>query len=276
MRIVVFSFLLFLLFFSKAIAMGPMRYTVHRFGPNAFPIPEMSDARVESKSEFEINADGFWGYGDHTLDFAYRFEYVVVPNKVSVWSTGVVREFYKRTDALMERNCIVGENDSQSSLSDIFVGTRMSLLQEKKYRPDVELEVVVKTASSKESDDNRYFDSPGYIFNVSFGKSIKFNTILLDELRFVSKVGFLCYQMKDLDRQEDAVLYGAKVLFRKNKIKFNCQLAGFKGWRWDESYLVSRVALRYDFNRFFVNSMYQKTLSDYLYDRVNLGVGVKF
>ena len=103
---------------------------------------------------------------------------------------------------------------------DVYVSTDIQLLKARKFTPDITLRAAIKTASGGSFEKARYYDNPGYFFDMSVGKSLYFGkgktfpyadaTDAKMELRFAGSAGFLCWQT-DNGRQNDAVMYGLQM-----------------------------------------------------------------
>jgi len=205
-------------------------YTTSYFGPNAFPVPEIQDGRIPEKHNAEISSDIFWGYGDQTQSMSARLNYTFIPGRLAICGWGVLAEHYKTTMEVRDLRASM-EKDGEQTLyiSDLCISTLMRIVPEKKYTPDVVLEIALKTASSQSPRTARYLDSPGYFFDLTVGKSLYFKKSVINELRFVGMLGFLSYQLND-SKQNDAPLFGGKMILSSDKLSFENGLAGYSGW----------------------------------------------
>jgi len=250
-----------------------MTYTSANFGPNALPIPETYDGRIPKNNQAEVSTDFFWGYGDQTQSFSTRFVYAAIPGRLTLSGWGVLAEHYRTTTAVRDLRASQMENPEETLLiGDFYLSTLIGLLQEKRGQPDLNLEIVLKTASSKTSASARYFDTPGYYFNLTGGKSIHFKGILLDELRFVGNYGFLCYQLNQ-EHQNDAPLFGGKILLNAGSWTVESGIQGYSGWldKGDKP-LVLRGKLNYKSGQATFFLQYQHALRDYPFRRLQTGV----
>lgn len=250
-----------------------MNYTSAFFGPNALPVPELFDGRVPTKNKAELSTDVFWGFGDQTQSLSTRLVYAIIPGRLSLSGWGVLAEHYRTTQAVRDvRASQVERGEETFLIGDLYLSTQLSLLQEKRMLPDLNLEVVLKTSSSKTSSSARYFDTPGYYFNLTAGKSLHFKTGLLDELRFVGNLGFLCYQLNQ-EHQNDAPLYGAKLLLTAGPWTVEGGWHGYSGWldQGDKPMLL-RGKLNYNTGSATLFMQYQHALRDYPFRRMQTGV----
>jgi hypothetical protein len=254
-----------------------MTYTSAYFGPNALPVPETYDGRIPVKHQFEISTDVFWGYGDQTQSFSARLVYAAIPGKLTISSWGVLAEHYRTTDAIRDlRASQVEDPEEILFLGDFYISTMIGLLQEKHWQPDLNLELVLKTASSKTATNARYFNTPGYYFNLTAGKSIHFLGSPFEELRFVGNVGFLCYQLNQED-QDDAPLFGGKMLLNIGSWTIETGINGYSGWlNQGDKPSVLRGKFNYKSGSATFFLQYQHALKDYPYKRLQTGVRFDF
>jgi len=254
-----------------------LTYTTSTFGPNALPVPELYDGRVPEKNQAEVSVDGFWGFGDQTQSLSTRLTYVPKPGRLSISLWGVLLEHYQTTPAVRdERASMVEDGEETFMIGDLYLSTLLSIFREKKYVPDVNLEIVLKTSASKSPYNARYFDTPGYWFDLTAGKSLKFQHSFVQELRFVGTYGFLCYQLNSA-RQNDASLYGAKVILSSQKWSFENGIHGYRGWlEAGDKPRVLRSKLVYAQNDFHYFVQFQYALHDYPFHRLQAGVNLSF
>jgi hypothetical protein len=250
-----------------------MTYTSAFFGPNALPVPETFDGRIPKTHLAEISTDVYWGFGDQTQSLSTRLVYAAVPGRLTLSGWGVLAEHYHTTDAVRDLRASQVENPEETLLiGDLYLSTQIALLQEKRWQPDLSLEVVLKTSSSKTSSSARYFDTPGYYFNLTAGKSFHFKNTLLDELRFVGNAGFLCYQLNQ-EHQDDAPLFGLKMLLNSGKWTVEGGIQGYSGWlNQGDKPLLLRGKLNYKSGPATFFLQYQHALRDYPFRRLQTGI----
>jgi hypothetical protein len=254
-----------------------MTYTSAYFGPNALPVPELYDGRIPQKHEVELSTDVYWGYEDQTQSVSGRFTYVPITGRLAISGWGVLAEHYHTSTAVRDQRASLIENAEETLfIGDWYFSTRLALLHEKRYTPDLNIEMVLKTASSNTSAGARYFDTPGYIFDLTVGKSLLLHQPFFQEIRFVGQVGFLCYQLNQL-HQDDAPLFAGKFLFYFHRSTFETGIHGYSGWLdQGDRPLVFRAKYQYLHSnmRYFVQ--YQHAFRDYPYRRLQTGVAFAF
>ncbi len=118
---------------------------------------------------------------------------------------------------------------SGSEGGDIYVQTRIRLLKEQTNLPSVVLNSTLKTAAAKTVKARRYFDTPGYYFDLEVGKSIATKNKFISEIRAVTNLGFICWETTN-STQDDAPMYGGKLIIGNPKWKLENTLSGYWGW----------------------------------------------
>lgn len=261
------------------------------FGPNAFPVPEMLDGRLQNELRVELSGDYFHGYrGDHTEDVSLK---LIIPlwtsrANLSLWMP--VMEWFRNSNENIQTCRIQPEHQADarkgSLMGDVFLSIDMQLLKEKRYRPDWVLRAALKTASGGDFYLARYYDSPGYFFDTSVAKSFAVgrNKNWNHQLRAALSTGFLCWQT-DNGRQDDAVQFGVMAKYENRHFSVAETFAGYSGWEHNasnggETAHDRPVILRTDMighvKKFDIVVAYQYGLRDYPYHQIRLGLAYKW
>lgn len=205
------------------------------FGPSAFPIPDMLDGRVATKFSVELAADIFDGHrGDLTEGVYLKLTAPLFSDRVTInaWLTSAV-EWYQMSEESHEHSSL-GDDISLRGyeFGDAYISTDIHLLRETEKRPDIALRVVLKTALGYGFFKARYYDSPGYFFDIAVGKSKYFDSGFVSEMRFAASAGFLCWQT-DNGRQNDAPMYGVQAKIVTKVFTLSETFGGYVGWESD-------------------------------------------
>ena len=146
------------------------------------------------------------------------------------------------------------------------------MLAETRYRPEILGEIVLKTASSRRSRGARFFDTPGYYFDLTLGKDLYNSPAgLLKKLRLVAMGGFLCYQMND-HYQNDAPLYSGKIKLDFGRLSWDNGIGGYCGWTGKgDCPLVLRSRLNFHSAKSSAYIQYQAGLKDYITHSLQAG-----
>ena len=207
------------------------------FGPNAFPVPDMLDGRVQNHLRVEIAGDGYFGfYGDKTADAFARVFIPLFTDRVNLTIWMPVMEWYEMTQ---ERQRVCRLQDSAAiaghGAGDAYFSTDIQILRDRKWAPDIALRAACKSASGGQYELARHYDCPGYFFDLSLGKSWYLGERQSGdkarglELRLAGSAGFLCWQT-DNGRQNDAVMYGLQLLLRSQYVSLRTTWSGYVGW----------------------------------------------
>ncbi len=256
-----------------------VKYAPAWFGPNANPVPEFTDGRIPAKTTISLMGDYYFGYGDETKNGYFKIEIPLVAERVSfkIWST--VFEHYKVTPELSAHRQMNGNLTGKSN-GDFYVQTRISLLKEKKYAPAIILNSTLKKASGTNFNERRYFDTPGYYFDVEFAKSMNTKGKFINELRAVGNLGFMCWETTG-SRQNDAPMYGAKIIAGNQNWKLDNTLSGYWGWMhtsstygadYGDAPLVYAAKLTIMRSKMDYFAQYQYGINDFQYHQLRLGI----
>ncbi len=202
------SVFFFLLAFILPV-ISQVKYSPAWFGPNANPVPEFTDAIIPTKTTISLMGDYYFGFGDETKNGYFKIEIPLLPERVSVKIWTSVFEHYQVTDELCALRGM--EKTSGKANGDFYLQTRISLLKEKKNAPAIILNNTLKTASGTNFKERRYFDMPGYYFDMEIGKSLYTQGKFIKEIRAVGNLGFLCWETTG-NMQNDAPMYGGKII----------------------------------------------------------------
>lgn len=255
------------------------KYSPAWFGPNANPVPEFTDATIPSKTTISLMGDYYFGSGDITKNGYIKIEVPLLPERVSmkIWSS--ILEHYQVTDTLSKQRGMNG-NTTGNANGDIYVQTRILLLKEKKFLPAIILNSTLKTASGTNFQERRYFDTPGYYFDIEIGKSFNTNWTFISEIRAVANAGFLCWETTN-STQDDAPMYGGKIIIGNKLWKLENTISGYSGWLhtnknfpsdYGDAPLVYASKLSIITKKVDYFAQYQYGIKDFPYQQIRVGV----
>ena len=256
-----------------------IKYSTAWFGPNANPVPEFTDARIPAKTTLSFMGDYYYGFGDETKNGYIKAEIPLLPERVSlkIW-TSIFENYQVSNLVSIQRN--MKGNTSGNASGDIYVQTRILLLKEKKYLPNIILNTTLKTASGTNFPQRRYFDTPGYYFDIEAGKSIYTKNTFINEIRAVANYGFLCWETTE-STQNDAPMYGGKVIIGNRFWKLENTLSGYNGWMhsnplygvdYGDNPLVYSLKLSLSTIKITYFGQYQYGINDFPYNQIRLGI----
>jgi hypothetical protein len=255
-----------------------VRYSTAWFGPNANPVPEFNDARIPAKTTVDLMADYYFGYGDRTTNGYFRIEIPLLPHRVSIKLWSSVLEKYRVTAYISDLRGMSGALSGKAN-GDLYVQTRALLLRENMYKPDLILNITLKTTSGTGFSARRYFDTPGYYFDVEAGKSFKTDSRVISEIRPVINYGFFSWETTG-GKQNDASIYGLKLIMKNKTTALENTLSGYNGWmhkhpafgdNYGDNPLVYSIKIIQNINEIKVFGQYQYGIRDYPYHQLRVG-----
>ena len=244
----------------------------------------MLDGRTQSHLRLEIAGDGYFGYeGDKTADLFARAYIPLFTERVNLTLWMPVQEWYSMTTE-RQHTCRLQDSIPMAGheAGDVYVSTDIQLLKARKFAPDITLRAAIKTASGGSFEKARYYDNPGYFFDMSVGKSLYFGkgktfpyadaTDAKVELRFAGSAGFLCWQT-DNGRQNDAVMYGLQMLLKSEYVSLRAIWSGYAGWEKDgDRPMTIKARIAGHFKGFEPYAEYQYGIKDYPFHQVRVGL----
>ena len=247
------------------------------FGPNAFPVPEMLDGRVQKQLRAEIAGDGYWGFqGDKTADAFARVFIPLFTDRVNLTVWMPVMEWYEMTPERMA-TCRVPDSLAHrgSGAGDAYFSTDIQILRDKKWAPDIALRAACKSASGGQYELARHYDCPGYFMDLSVGKSWYLGEKQEAkgvELRVAGSAGFLCWQT-DNGRQNDAVMYSLQLLMKSQYVSLRTTYSGYVGWENDgDKPMIIKGRLSGHAKQFEPYVEYQYGIKDYPFHMLRVGL----
>jgi hypothetical protein len=256
-------------------------YSPRWFGPNANPVPEFTDAQIPKHTTISLIGDYYFGFGDITKNGYLKIEIPLLPTQISIKAWTTVLEHYTVTPKVSaDRN--MNGNISGNAYGDIYVQTRISILKEKKIAPAIILNTTLKTASGTNSKEKRYFDTPGYYFDLEIAKSWHTNSKFISEIRTATNIGFIGWETTNSE-QNDAPMYGVKLIVGNKKWKLENTLSGYYGWMHNNIRLspdgdYGDAPLVYS-TKFYITkkhmdyfTQYQYGIQDFPYHQIRVGI----
>lgn len=263
--------LLFLIPFS---CFGQVNYASEWFGPNALPVPDFTDATIPQNTTASLMSDYYFGFGDRTQNEYFKVEVPLLPKLISfkLWTT--LLENYHVTEAVKEEREMEGPL-AGGAYGDIYVQTRISIFKETKNIPAIILNSTLRTASGTAFHRRRYFNTPGYYFDVEAGKSFDLHNSVIRKIRVVTDLGFLCWETTN-STQDDAPLFEAKVILENRIFQLEGSFGGYSGWMRDgDQPLVWRIKLVKPTKIFDYFVQYQNGVNDFPYHQIRIGVNYR-
>ena len=258
----------------------PSKIAPKYFGPNAFPVPEMSDGTTSARWKAELYTDHFFGTAgekgeDYTTDIYARLTVPLFSDRANLVIYGPLYEFFHSGPSVNKFRRLPYEGDVDYHTSgDIYVSTEFQTLLEQQHGLDMTVRAVLKSASGDRYEYARYYDSPGYFFDATFARAFAISDAVI--FRFALSGGFLCWQT-DNGRQNDAVMYGALADIKAGHFSLRTQYGGYVGWELDgDAPMTLRVDAGWDMGDFSIKAGWQAGFNDWPVQRLRFGLEYRF
>ena len=219
------------------------------FGPNAFPVPEMTDGRPHRGLYAEVAGEfarGRLGDGQDAMqDLFVRVSIPLWTPRATLELWAPIAEWWDFSPAVAQARRLAPEHHRGHDMGDVYVCTSLHLLEgrDNAWRPDILARAVLKSASGGYFGEAVNYDCPGYFFDVTVGEGFRSDGFLR-ECRLALLTGFLCWQT-DNGRQNDAVQCGFLASLDTEWFTLGAELGAYIGWERDGDQPV-RARLRLD------------------------------
>lgn len=263
---------------DKADLSVPSRVAPAFFGPNAFPVPDMSDGRTSSELVVELYADNFFGtmaaesvMDDFAADVFARVTIPLFTPRVNLTLWMPVYEYFSTGPEVNAYRRVPEEGNLEGWLpGDVYVSTDIRLLTQEKHHVDAVVRAALKSASGHRWHHARNYDSAGYFFDVSAGRS--FSLGQKTSFRTALSTGFLCWQT-DNGRQNDAVMYGLHASLKSGPFHVEAEYGGYVGWeQHGDAPMTLKTSVSWDIGSFSLRLMHQAGFVDWPFHQVRAGV----
>ncbi len=204
----------------------------NHMGPNSLPVPQIKKGLISNDTEIEYGIFSHLSNGDNTQNFMLKLYLPLAKDKAALEIYGVPVEYFKMDfQTRDDRGCRDYDGEGFAG-GDIYFGTILQLVGKKEHFPDVTLSLNCKTASGNNFRNARFTDTPGYFFDLSFGKTFsKQEKGINNSTRLYGTVGFYGYQTySESHRQDDAVMYGTGITIRKGSFSLDNAFGGYYGY----------------------------------------------
>lgn len=276
-NIIIFSLTVYA---NYLVAQQTERYSPSWFGPNAHPVPELTEGTINRYTTLDLSVDSYFGYGDRTQNSYFRIEVPLLSEKISLKFWSNIIEHYKVDSILAYNRAMTANKFSGFATGDFYVQTKIRILKETEILPNLILNYTLKTSSGTGVYEKRHFNTTGYYFDVETGKSFNLNSKVADQLRVVGTIGFMCWETINYT-QNDAPMYGLKFKLIKDRIEWEGGIRGYNGWMYKHpafgsdfgdrpSVLFTKIRYKKEKTNFYVQ--YQKSLRDFPYHQLRVGI----
>ncbi|MBX9782318.1 MAG: hypothetical protein K2X48_03395 [Chitinophagaceae bacterium] len=201
-------------------------YTSAHLGPNALPVPKLSNGNIDSMNSISVSAMYQSMKGDQTTNLAVYGNYCIVKDRISVDAFWVPVEYFNVSHALKEqRKIFYYVYDVKKAMGDIHLNLNINLLNKIRDKVQLSLRTGFRYATSSEPAAARMTDAPGYYFDISAAKPFSKQS----SFKLVMMAGFLAWQRLP-SGQDDAFLFGTGIEYNKKQFQLQTHIAGFIGY----------------------------------------------
>ncbi|RXK60385.1 hypothetical protein ESA94_07905 [Lacibacter luteus] len=204
-----------------------IKFSPAYLGPNALPVPSVTNGLADSNHSVTISAAGHFMPGDRTLNATIKGNYSIVKNKVSVDAMWVPVEFYTMSHKLKEeRHVFYLAYNRNKAMGDLHLNFNVQLLNPNKHKHALAFRAGYRYPTSSNVASARMTDAPGYFFDVSTGGALSKNR----KWKYMAMAGFLVWQLNNDQPQNDAFLFGTGVEYNHKTFQLQTTVAGFLGY----------------------------------------------
>jgi hypothetical protein len=251
-------------------------FTPGFLGPNALPVPRISNGSIDSVNTLGLSTDFYFSKGDHTQNISLYGNYCLVKGKISFDLYWVPIEFFTMShDIKTERHVFTLHYYDRHASGDIHLNTNVQLFNDKKRNIQSALRIGYRFASS-EIGAARFTDAPGYYFDLSFAKGFH----SAPALKWIVMAGGYFWQADNIERhrQDDAFLFGSGFEWNKKNLRIQTCIAGYLGWfgKLRDKPVVYRLNIDKSFKREIVFFQFQQGLHNFNYTSLETGIKFRF
>ncbi|MCI6523491.1 MAG: hypothetical protein ACI3ZW_09965 [Parabacteroides sp.] len=244
-------------------------YAPRYFGPNAFPTPEMFGGNLPARWAVEVRGDFHHMTGDDTKDIYASLYVPIAKGKASVKIQGVIREFYKTSEAVRDERSAVEVKSPIPCYGDVIVNCHYQVLRSERWA-DITVSANLKTASGGRVCDARFTDAVTYWFDANIGRNLWRNPEA--SVRVQGLVGFYCWMTNDMiHRQNDAFCYGLGLTGQWRNFTLSGLYQGIQGYEKEgDRPMAVRFRLEYELKKNALAFQFKQGMKDDLYRALSL------
>lgn len=252
-----------------------VRFTPGFLGPNALPVPHISNGSIDSINTIGLSATSYFSKDDHTQNISVYANYCLVKNKISFDIFWVPIEHFTMSHELKgERHVFTLHYYDRYGKGDVHLNTNIQLLNNQSKQLQSSLRIGYRFPSS-EIGAARFTDAPGYYFDFSLAKGFHAHP----ELKWIIMAGGYFWQA-EINRhpQDDAFLFGTGFELNKKSFKLQASVSGYLGYfyRMRDKPILFRAGFDKTINRKILFFQFQQGLHNFNYSSVELGMKYRF
>lgn len=245
-------------------------------GPNALPVPDLRKGELDSLGSFQNSVFYHYSPGDRTYNWNSFLQLPLYSDKIALQAEIVPLEYFEMDTITRDLRRVRNRSGAGYAAGDVYLRTLVQLIKNQSHWPDVLLTIQLKTASGTNLSSARFTDTPGYCFDLSFGKSYARSNGIW---RIHGQGGFYVYQLfGDGNQQNDAIHYGLGITWKNSLWQVENHLAGYYGYFGNgDRPLVNRIYVSRNFQKHWAITLHlQSGWVDFPYQSIALGLKKKF
>ncbi|MFI5130122.1 MAG: hypothetical protein ACHQFX_09035 [Chitinophagales bacterium] len=243
-------------------------------GPNALPVPRISNGSIDSVFSFGTTASFHFSKGDNTQNVTLYANYCLVKNVISFDASWIPYEHFTMSHAIKEERHVFSHfYYDQHATGDVHLNTNIQLLNKWRQHIQLALRIGHRFPTGGGLGTARYTDGPGYYFDLSFGKPFPSSSF-----KWIGMLGFYSWQLIDYGkRQNDAFLFGTGGEWNTKTLKLQTYVAGYLGYlNIGDKPIVFRSSLEKKIKRYSLLLGFQQGLHDFKYSSAEAGIKICF
>ncbi|MFW5757404.1 MAG: hypothetical protein ACOCYO_01860 [Bacteroidota bacterium] len=255
-------------------------YSSEYFGPNALPVPETMQGLIKKEFSFEMSLENHRGYtGDITNNLFAQIYFPLFSDKAGINFSMVPVEFFNMNNQTRDKRRARNFDGKGHSVGDLYIGTHIQLVENNPRWPDILLTINMRTASGSNLMSARFTDTPGYFFDLSFGKTYELKGNVVNDIRTFGLLGFYVWQTNsDILMQNDAFMYGLGAKAKVIDLFYLTNIwGGYIGYKNNgDQPMLYRILLESAMDK-KINYLfkYQKGLNDFPFHSFQIGFSAK-
>jgi hypothetical protein len=239
-------------------------------GPNALPVPEISNGSIDSVTTIGITGNFHFSNGDNAQNIKLTGNYCIVKNVISVDISYIPSEWFQQNHAVKEaRHVYYTAYYKKQEPGDAYLNINLQLLNKLRNHIQLALRLGYRFPTGSITGAARYTDSPGYFFDLSCAKPLSPD----GHWKLLGMVGFYVWQTNlDEHFQDDAYLFGAGVEYNKNNWRWQLNSCTYLGYmRNGDKPVVLRLGAEKSIKNITGVLRFQQGLHDFKYSSVEAG-----
>jgi hypothetical protein len=241
-------------------------YAPKYLGPNALPIPEIGQTKIDSTNNVTVAGVLHFSKGDHTQNPSLSANYCLLKNLVSFDINWIPIEWYNLSEEIkQERHVHPWFYDNKSIKGDMILNMNIQVLKKWEQYVHLAFRIGYRFPTSVVGAA-RFTDAPGYYFDISGSRQLR-----NPNFKLLAMAGFYAWQVEKA-KQDDAMLFGLALQYQKNNCSFSFGSRGYLGYiRNGDHPILVYSSLEKKFGSMALEASLQKGIQDYPYSSIEVG-----